>query len=46
MAEKKHWADKPILRDLFWFKVLPHQFKQWLAKQTPAGVDSPDGGKR
>lgn len=25
----KHWADKPLLRDFFWFLVLPHRFKQW-----------------
>jgi hypothetical protein len=29
-AMKKHWADKFILRHLFWFLVLPHQFEQWL----------------
>lgn len=29
----KHWADKPILRDLFWFLVLPFQWKQWARKQ-------------
>jgi hypothetical protein len=45
MADRKHWADVPILRDLLWFLVLPHQAKQWLAKQTPAGVDSSRGGK-
>ena len=27
----KHWADKPLLRDFFWFLVLPHQFKQYAA---------------
>jgi hypothetical protein len=27
---KPHWADKPILRDFFWFLVLPHRFGQWL----------------
>jgi len=27
---EKHWADKPILRDLFWFLVLPYRLKQWL----------------
>jgi hypothetical protein len=26
----KHWADKFLLRDLFWFLVLPFQAKQWL----------------
>lgn len=25
----KHWADKPLLRDFFWFLVLPYQFRQW-----------------
>jgi len=26
---KKHSLDKPILRNLFWFIVLPYQLKQW-----------------
>lgn len=30
----KHWADKPVLRDIFWFLVLPHQFKQWQERST------------
>ena len=30
---KKHWLDKPILRDLFWFLVLPHRMKMFLAEQ-------------
>lgn len=29
----KHWADKPILRHLFWFLVLPHQARQWAYQQ-------------
>lgn len=28
---KDHWLDKPFLRDLFWFVVLPHRLKQHLA---------------
>ncbi len=27
---KAHWADKFILRDLFWFLVLSHRFRCWL----------------
>lgn len=27
-----HWADRPILRDFFWFLVLPHRLKLWIAK--------------
>lgn len=30
---KKHPLDKPILRDLFWFVVLPHRLKQRLNKE-------------
>ena len=30
---KKHWLDKPIFRDLFWFIVLPYQMKMFLAEQ-------------
>jgi hypothetical protein len=30
---KKHWLDKPILRDLFWFIVVPHQYKMWVWEQ-------------
>jgi hypothetical protein len=30
---KKHWLDKPILRDIFWFIVLPHRMKMFLAEQ-------------
>jgi len=30
-VNKKHWADKPLLRHFFWFLVLPYQFKQYLA---------------
>jgi len=32
---KNHPLDKPILRDLFWFIVLPHRAKQWLQKGGP-----------
>ena len=28
----KHWADKPILRDLLWFLVLPHQLRLWVTR--------------
>lgn len=27
---KPHVLDKPILRDIFWFIVLPYQLRQWL----------------
>lgn len=33
MSERKHWADKPILREFFWFLVLPYQLKQWKERQ-------------
>lgn len=33
---KKHWADKPILRDFFWFLVLPYQFGQFLQSRSAA----------
>lgn len=33
---KNHILDKFILRDLFWFIVLPYQFKQWLEKNREA----------
>jgi len=29
---KKHPLDKVILRDLFWWVVLPHRVRQWIAK--------------
>lgn len=32
---KKHWLDKLILRDLFWFIVLPHRLKMFVAAQEP-----------
>lgn len=32
---EKHWLDKPILRDLFWFIVLPHRLKMFAAAQQP-----------
>lgn len=32
---KKYWLDKPILRDLFWFIVLPHRLKMFVATQEP-----------
>ena len=28
--KKKHFLDKPILRDLFWFIVLPYNLEQQL----------------
>lgn len=39
---KRHFLDKPILRDLFWFIVLPYQAKQWVMPQGTAntGKDS------
>lgn len=30
---KKHILDKPILRDLFWFIVLPYKFKIFLKEK-------------
>jgi hypothetical protein len=36
---RKHWADRPILRDFFWFLVLPYRFKQWLADRKPSRHD-------
>ena len=30
---EKHWADKPVLRSLFWFLVLPYQFNQYLKNE-------------
>jgi hypothetical protein len=36
----KHWADKPILRQLFWFLVLPHQAKQWVDRRTDLEKDA------
>jgi len=30
---KKHFLDKPILRDLFWFIVLPHRLKTFIEAQ-------------
>lgn len=29
-----HWADKPVLRDLFWFLVLPYRLRVWLREPT------------
>lgn len=34
-TEKKHWADKPILRQFFWFLVLPHKLGEWLEGRKP-----------
>ena len=31
--EKLHWADKPGLRDLFWFLVLPYKLGQYWERQ-------------
>ena len=33
-----HKFDKPILRDLFWFLVLPNNFKIWLKKEKVQNV--------
>ena len=30
---KNHYLDKPILRHLFWFIVLPYRLKQWQQKE-------------
>ena len=30
----KHWADKFILRDLFWFLVMPYNFGLWMAERN------------
>lgn len=30
---KKHWLDKPILRDLFWFIVLPYRLRMFVAQE-------------
>lgn len=38
---RKHWADKPILRELFWFLVLPHNFGEWM-RQRRARKESGD----
>ena len=27
---RRPWYDRPILRDLFWFKYLPYKFGEWL----------------
>lgn len=27
---KTHWADKPVLRDLFWFLVLPYRLENYI----------------
>lgn len=35
-CKPKHWADKPILRDLFWFLTLPHSLKQYLKEVVNA----------
>jgi len=43
MAESKHWADRPILRDLLWFLVLPHQAKRWV---RAGGVETPRVARR
>jgi hypothetical protein len=41
MGDREHWADRPILRDLFWFLVLPHQLKQHLAAPLPPSPEGP-----
>lgn len=33
----KHWADKPILRHLFWFLVIPHNLGEWVWEYGTAG---------
>ena len=32
---KKHFLDKPILRNLFWFIVLPYRLKVFIESQQP-----------
>jgi len=34
---KNHLLDKPVLRELFWFIVLPHRLKQEIAKDLKSG---------
>lgn len=36
---EKHWLDKPILRDLFWFIVLPHRLRMFVAEQQSLPAD-------
>lgn len=33
LKSRKHFLDKPILRDLFWFIVLPYKLKVYLKEQ-------------
>jgi hypothetical protein len=32
---KRHWADRYILRDLFWFLVLPSRLASWMREVKP-----------
>lgn len=41
MNIKKHFLDKPILKNLFWFIVLPYRLKMFIASQKPM-VDDPE----
>ena len=38
-AAAHHPFDRPLLRDLFWFLVLPHRLQQWVqtSRAVPAG---------
>jgi hypothetical protein len=38
---KRHFLDKPILRHLFWFIVLPYSLKQFLVSR-PSEAQSKD----
>ena len=43
MSEKKHFLDKPILRDLFWFVVLPYRLEQdYLAPKYRENIEDED----
>lgn len=36
---KKHWLDKPILRNIFWFIVRKHRLRAFTASQEPLSPD-------
>ena len=37
----QHWADRPVLRDLFWFLVLPYRFGQYLRANSHCSKETP-----
>jgi hypothetical protein len=39
---KRHFLDRPILRHLFWFIVLPYSLKQFMSGRP----SDAEGGKR